>query len=362
MMIMMHITLILHYFCFSSIAIAFSLISSCRHPSTFNLEMSFYADSSDYKSSDSDYSSDDQKSTDFNLPIGSNEGDERPSVDESPVPMSKNSGNRFLAFIFDKLFYDGHDEADVIDLHENRIGLTEEHVLFCRRANLYNETFNFGSMSDVLWSNQLLSSDLKRTVGHVICVESTSLEHAKDLLSRDPIIQMLTGGDISSVPFFRWRQIRDYTLRQDDGRDGLPTLLIAMDHSSSDGVGNLREELRDKNFEYLIRSNRIIATGSLHLPTELKDDPSSKAVGDFMLFNAKDRVDAIAFVENSPSALEGLYSSMRVHRFNSLDVTGKFVATNIVYPHKSQHTEDLKEAMDHWGYPVHDDQTKWLNW
>ena len=116
---------------------------------------SFVADSSDYKSSDSDYSSDDQKSSEFGAPVSGGSENESPTFEESPVPMSKNAGNRFLAFVFDKTLTDGGDDADIMELHEERIELTEDHVLFCRKANLYNETFNTESMADVLWSNQL---------------------------------------------------------------------------------------------------------------------------------------------------------------------------------------------------------------
>lgn len=203
---------------------------------------------------------------------------------------------------------------------------------------------------------------MKRTVGHAICIESTTLEYAQDLLSREPIVQHLTGGDISNIPFFRWRQIRDYSLRIDDGRKGVPYILISMDRSAEEGVGNLREEVKNDYLEYLIRSERVISAGSIHLPTEFKDDPSSSAVGDFVLFNAIDRENAIEFAEGSPAAEAGLYGNMKLHRFNNLDVTGKYVATDLVYPEKSKHTEDMKEALEHWGYPVGDKETKWLNW
>lgn len=286
-------------------------------------------------------------------------------MEETPVPMSKNAGNRFLAFVFDKaLEMEGggdEGEVDVLDLHDRRVSLTEDHVMFCRKANLYNETFNQDSMADVLWSHQLLSSDLKRTVGHALCIESASIEHAQDLLSRDPIIQTITGGDISNIPFYRWRQIRDYSLRVDDGRKGTPSLLIAMDRSAEEGIGDLRDTVKEDYLEYLIRSESVIAAGSLHLPTELKDDPSSLAVGDFILFNAQGRDDAIDFAESAPSAKAGLYGNMKLHRFNPLDVTGKFTAVNVVDPEKTRHTEEMKDALQHWGYPVDDRQTKWLN-
>ncbi len=209
---------------------------------------------------------------------------------------------------------------------------------------------------------QSLSTDLKRVLGHAICIESTKIEYAKELLSRDPIVESLTGGDISKIPFYRWRHIRDITLRQDDGRDGVPFLLMSMDRSVEEGIGNMRETVKNDNLEYLIRSERVIAAGPLYLSTAFKDDPSSIPVGDVVFFNAPSREEAITFSENSPAALSGLYSNMKLHRFNNIDVTGKFVAENLVHPERTKHTHDLKEAMEYWGYPVDDMQTKWLNW
>ena len=136
-------------------------------------------------------------------------------------------------------------------------------------------------------------------------------------------------------------------------------MLLAFDRPEAMSDG-LREEIFNDHLEYLIRSERIIAAGPLHVATDEKKDPESMAVGTLMLFNAVDRDDAIAFVENDPAALAGLYETMTVHRYNSLDVTGKFVSENLYYP--KQNTYQMKEAMQYWGYPVEDDQTKWLNW
>ncbi len=119
---------------------------------------SFYSDSSDYKTSDSDFSSDDDASSEFGVPVKAGDAQEEdPPIEESPVPMSKNSGNRFISLIFDQaiLSSKGGKDIDVMELHESRIKLTEDHVLFCRKANLYNETFNSESMADILWSYQM---------------------------------------------------------------------------------------------------------------------------------------------------------------------------------------------------------------
>lgn len=207
-----------------------------------------------------------------------------------------------------------------------------------------------------------LSSDLKRAIGHAMCLESTKLEHVQDLLRREPIIQMLTGGDISNIPLYRWRHIRDYSLRIDDGRFGYPCLCLALDGEpeqlGADASG-LRPDLQKEMLEYLIRSERVIAAGPLHLPTEFKDDPSSLPVGDLFLFNAQSRDHAVDFVEDLPGAQEGLYDDMRVHFYNSLDVTGKFVSED---PLRDAPCGQMKEALEVWGYPVADDQTPWLNW
>lgn len=342
-----------------------SQVNDSDGSTTSCLRMSFYADSSDYKSSESDYTADEETTNEFGVPIKADETGS-PSEELTPVPMSKNSGNRFVAFVFDKALMslehgEEGEELDVLDLHESRIELTEEHVMFCRKNNLYNETFNAESMADIVWSHQILSSDTARTVGHVMCIESTTVEFAQDVLSRDPIVQKLTGGDIANIPFYRWRHLRDFTLRYDDGRDGSPTLLFAMDRSAEDGVGDLRNECSQDHLEYLIRSDRVIATGPLHLPTEFKDDPSSLPVGNLILFNARGRDDAVNFVENDPSAKAGLFDSMRIFRYNSMDITGKFVAQNLLDDQKNKPTGDMKDAMEYWGYPVDDDQTRWLN-
>ncbi|KAL7489759.1 hypothetical protein ACHAW6_015429 [Cyclotella cf. meneghiniana] len=432
------------------------LHTKCLHtissPKT-SLSMSFVADSSDYKPDKSDF--DDTSSADTSSSSPGSRGDDdmadAPTIEETPVPMSRNNvGNRWVAIVFDRdlskmyngevwegessasvlgTFDDGMDDDDddgeEIDyaeeeqevdeedvhvplpkfkqeeespdqgfqpmfleilernnrevvweeynndhilwkMHNQRVALTEDHVMWARKQNLYNETFNTGSMADVLWSHQLLSSDLQRTIGHAMCLDSPTLEHCREALSRDPIIRSILGVDpqtgecdVSSVPLYRWRHIRDHTLRRDDGRDGRPNMLLAFDRpeAMSDGV---REEHYNKHLEYMIRSDRVIAAGPLHVATEEKMDPKSIPIGTLMLFNAMNRDHAIDFVENDPFALEGLYETMTVHRYNSLDVTGKFVSENLYFP--NQETYQMKEAMEYWGYPVDDDQTKWLNW
>ena len=123
------------------------------------LGMSSYSmDGSEYSSKDSDFVNDDvtNMGDDFSKYRGGGGGDEEddsPTVELQPVAMSKNSGNRFVAFVNDRLL--DTENKDALDLHYNRIKLTEDHVMYCRKACLYNEEFNAESMVDVLWSRQL---------------------------------------------------------------------------------------------------------------------------------------------------------------------------------------------------------------
>lgn len=127
---------------------ASSSSSSCLHMS------SFAADGSEYSSKAADYE-DDESSIGALERFGRDPDDEDGSGDSevkelSPVPMSKNAGNRFVALYFDEDI-DIHGR-DVLDLHYDRDDLNEDHVMFCRKRNLYNETFNTDSMVDILRS------------------------------------------------------------------------------------------------------------------------------------------------------------------------------------------------------------------
>jgi uncharacterized protein YciI len=224
-----------------------------------------------------------------------------------------------------------------------------------------------------------LSSDLQRVIGHAMCLESTALQYVQEALRRDPIIRMLLLGqtanldnddngneddetsplDISAIPLYRWRHIRDYSLRIDDGRDGFPCMCLALDDRTDDDmIRILRRDTQDAYLETLIRSERIIAAGPLHVPTVQKDDPLSIPMGDLILFNARHREDAVEFCEALPTARAGLYSTMRVHFYNTLDVTGKFVSED---PLRDAPCEQMREALEYWGYPVADEQTPWMN-
>eukprot|EP00591_Stephanopyxis_turris_P007363 CAMPEP_0195507384 /NCGR_PEP_ID=MMETSP0794_2-20130614/845_1 /TAXON_ID=515487 /ORGANISM="Stephanopyxis turris, Strain CCMP 815" /LENGTH=318 /DNA_ID=CAMNT_0040634045 /DNA_START=322 /DNA_END=1278 /DNA_ORIENTATION=+ len=317
--------------------------------------MSYVADSSDYQG-ESDYDSSSEVD-DLDAPGGPGfrELQDADVIEEEPVPMSKNSGNRFVAIVYDKLV--DRNGMDRMELHENRVKLNTDHILWARKANLYNETFNMQSAADVVWSYPLLSTDKQLQIGHAICIDSNTVAQAQELLSREPIIQSLTGGDIGSIPFYRWRHIKDHSLRQDDGRFGTPYIMINEDRTD-ELVAGLREELSTDHIAYLIKSKKTIMAGPLHKLTESKSDPASTAVGSIVIANAKDRAAAVSFAENDPFAKAGLYNSMRVHVFNHLDVSGKFVTPNI---YDEGEADEVKEAMQVWGYPVEDRQTKWIN-
>jgi len=330
---------------------------------------SFSVDGSEYSSGDSDYDNDDDMMDSMNSyrqfrnADGGVVEDDVPTVELQPVPMSKNAGNRFVALYWDhelERLQNQDNPRDPWQLHYDRDELNEDHVMFCRKRNLYNETFNQNSMVDIMRSFPILSSDLQRIVGQCLIMETPDIKYVNELLQEEPILKSLTGNGatVEDVPLYRWRHIRDHTLRIDDGRFGYPCMIVGLD-DDPEVVGNTRLETEKAVLEYLIRSKRVIMAGPLHLPTQLKDDPSSIPVGDLIMFNAKDRKDAIEFAENLPSSQQGLYKDLRVHFYNNLDITGKFVST---HPFRDEPGNQMKEAMEYWGYPVDDEQTKWLNW
>jgi hypothetical protein len=122
--------------------------SRSRHVSNTLQMSSFVADGSEYSSKEPDSGDDDDDDV---LPgVGYRDAADTPTVELQPVPMSKNAGSRFVAFVWDKQL--DTKGRDVLDLHYDRVALTENHVMFCRKANLYNDTFNTESMVDILWS------------------------------------------------------------------------------------------------------------------------------------------------------------------------------------------------------------------
>ena len=118
---------------------------------------SFSADGSEYSSKDSDYDTDDIEERNWgDNEFGNNsEEDDVETIEMTPIPMSKNAGNRFVALYWDHELEQNKLEGDAREswwLHYDRDDLNEDHVMYCRKANLYNETFNQESMVDVLRS------------------------------------------------------------------------------------------------------------------------------------------------------------------------------------------------------------------
>ena len=118
---------------------------------TTSLLSSFAADGSEYKSKDVDYDEEEVAT------IGGWENkdmydeDQEAEVQElTPVPMSRNSGSRFVAVMWDQDL--DTKERDSLTLHHDRNMIVEDHVMFCRKRNLYNDTFNTESMVDILKS------------------------------------------------------------------------------------------------------------------------------------------------------------------------------------------------------------------
>ena len=141
------------------------------------LYSSFTADGSEYAAGDSDFDTDDdydEANAAARNNKNGNDDDEQfeddddenrfvPTIELQPVPISKNAGNRFVAVIWDNTIKNrerfaknneihNDDDSKTWTDHYDRIQYTEDHVLFCRKQNLYNATFNNHSMVDILWS------------------------------------------------------------------------------------------------------------------------------------------------------------------------------------------------------------------
>ena len=140
------------------------------HTTTTTSLMSFMADSSDYKADKSDYGEggDDATGGDAASPIrGEVDMADVPVTEEVAVPNSRNNvGNRFVALVFDRSLCSKYDlenweennngeENPLWEMHKDRVALTEDHVMWARKQNLYNETFNTESMADIRFSHQL---------------------------------------------------------------------------------------------------------------------------------------------------------------------------------------------------------------
>jgi hypothetical protein len=141
--------------------IAFTTTRSLQLPRLYS---SFAADGSEYSSNDKPEDEDESGTGLGGSGFRDDDGDETATVELQPIPTSKNSGNRFVAFVWDQvldnIYGSGSSESvaagttkkDALDLHYDRMQHTEDHVMFCRKTNLYNDTFNMESNTDILWS------------------------------------------------------------------------------------------------------------------------------------------------------------------------------------------------------------------
>jgi hypothetical protein len=128
------------------------------------LHSTFAADRSEYDDVDDGDSEDDDttdspwnRMDDDNFDELTYDADEEGEVETeelSPVPLSKNAGNTFLALVLDRLLH-SDPSTDVMEMHEQRVDLTEDHVMYVRKRNLYNATFNTDSMVDIPFSYQM---------------------------------------------------------------------------------------------------------------------------------------------------------------------------------------------------------------
>ena len=259
--------------------------------------------------------------------------------------------------------------------HRQKFNTIKSHVRWAREANLVNETVHTWKEDvkvDIPFSYSILSTDQQSEIGSIICLNAQSSEDALKYLAKEPMIKYLlnceeedTNGDgvvkvlKKSNLLFQWRHAEEAKLRQDDGRFGLPYAMIGLDAKKSE---NLRDKHAREHYEYLIRSERVIASGSLlSFDTENSSDSESKTVGegigDIVFFNAPSRSDAILFAESDPLSLQGVYESLRVQRYNTIDVTGKHVAMD---KYARSCNDVVFNEMEEEGYAVYDYQTPWV--
>jgi hypothetical protein len=171
---------------FSDATLAFSFQSTSKPIAFTNkrslqlprLYSSFAADGSEYSSTDKGSNEDEDESASGFGGGGfrDDDGDETATVELQPIPTSKNSGNRFVAFVWDQVLDNiygsgstesvaaGTERKDALDLHYDRMQHTENHVMFCRKTNLYNDTFNTESNTDILWSLPMYVHYARRTL------------------------------------------------------------------------------------------------------------------------------------------------------------------------------------------------------
>ena len=109
----------------------------CNYNNMQQLFMSsFAADGSEYSSKKDDYVDDDtaqRMQYRQGINVDDDEQDDVETVEEKPVPMSKNAGNRFVAIVWDQDL--DTKNRDALTLHEDRDTLVEDHVMSDHHRN-----------------------------------------------------------------------------------------------------------------------------------------------------------------------------------------------------------------------------------
>ena len=88
--------------------------------------------------------------------------------------------------------------------------------------------------------------------------------------------------------FFRWRHLKDRALRRNLGRHGVPNLLVKIDRTDGTVVGT-KVATNASNVQCLIKYERVVETGPLHVATPDENDPGSALVGNLIILNAMER-------------------------------------------------------------------------
>lgn len=301
--------------------------------------------------------------------------DERDLSDQTviidPIPESPNAIEKYVAVVIDGDFDQTGRSAEELFAFRKSFSNQMAHVRWAREANLRNETINerLGDLEvDVPFSHSLLSPDLQSEIGSLICLNAKSLESALDYLAKEPFICSMTPNlshaqrmkylkDAKTSALHRWMHVKEAKLRQDNGRFGFPTVGLGLDTRSKKNAA-LRTDLTREHYEYLIRSEKVIACGPLHpLNNNLHEDPEEVAYGSLILFNAASRGEAIQFVESDPLAINGVYKKLTVNQINNIDVSGKHVAMD---KFATGPDDIVFEKMEEEGYAVYDYQTPWI--
>jgi hypothetical protein len=88
------------------------------------------------------------------------EEDKTPTEELQPMVLSKNAGNTFLAVIWDCLLH--QDPLDVLEMHKEKTMSSLLH------KKIYNETFNYNSRVDILFSYLTLSGIIDSLIWNLL--------------------------------------------------------------------------------------------------------------------------------------------------------------------------------------------------